>query len=223
MSINQPFETSGPMPGTVTVTGTGWADAAPDLMVVAIGVESRAPSVDEAYTAAGRALSAVAATFKGNGVAPADIRTTGLGVRADLVWRDGEGQRVAGYIATSSLSVQLRDMESASATVSAAAAAGGNDVRLHNLQLAILDDAAVRAGARDAAWRNAQAAASQFAALASARLGRVVSVAERGPAAGPMPVAGLQRAAAVESVAIEAGEDRVEAAVTVVWELVPES
>lgn len=208
-------------PGTVTATGTGWAEAPPDLMLVSIGAESRAAAVAGAYSAAGEALETVAAAFRAHGTAAADIRTTGLTVRADLVWREGEGQQVAGYVAAGNLGVRLRDMASASGIISEAIRAGGNDVRLNSLHLALAEDASLREQARAAAWEDALRTARQFATLASATLGRVVSVAEHGPGQGPVPLAGLQRAAAVESVSIEPGETRVEAAVTVVWELGP--
>ncbi|MFB0837539.1 SIMPL domain-containing protein [Arthrobacter sp. E44] len=205
--------------GTVTVTGTGSAEAAPDLVLVSVGVECRAGSVQEAYAAAGEALAAVGSVLRGRGVAPAELRTAGLSVRADLAWRDGEGHKLVGYVAAGSLLVKLRDMGSASGTVSEAVHAAGDAARLNSLQLVLSDDSAIRAEARDAAWADALRIAGQYAALASGTLGRVLSVADQRPVSGPVPLAGLQRASATESVALEPGENRVEAAVTVTWEL----
>ena len=205
--------------GTVTVTGTGSAEAAPDLMLVSVGVECRAGSVQEAYAAAGGALAAVGSALRGRGVAPADLRTAGLSVRADLAWRDGEGQKLVGYVAAGSLLVRLKDLSSASGTVSEAVRAAGDAARLNSLQLVLSDDSAIRAQARDAAWEDALHTAGQYAALASATLGRVLSVTDQRPASGPVPLAGLQRTSATESLAVEPGENRVDAAVTVTWEL----
>lgn len=205
--------------GTVTVTGTGSADAAPDLMVVSIGVECRADSVGAAYSRAGASSEAVASAFRRHGVDGADIRTAGLNVRADLAWREGEGQRVTGYVAASTLTVRLRTPASASAAISEAVEAGGNEVRLNGLELTFSDDAAVRARAREAAWLDAAGTAQQYARLASARLGRVLSVADNVPVRGPVPLAGMQRAASVESLVVEAGDSTVAMSITVVWEL----
>ena len=205
--------------GTVTVTGTGWAEAAPDLMLVSIGVECRAASVDQAYAAASEGLQEVGAVLRRRGVASADIRSAGLAVRADLAWRDGEGQKLVGYVAAGSLSVRLRDLAAAAAIISAAVGAAGDTVRLNNLQLVLSDDSALRAEAREAAWQDALRSAGQYAALASGRLGRVLSVDESRPVPGPVPLAGLQRASATEGPAIEPGVNRVEAGVTVSWEL----
>jgi len=208
-------------PGTVTATGTGWAEAAPDLMLVSVGVECRAESVAEAYEAAGQGLAAVASVLRSRGVAADDIRSAGLAVRADLAWRDGEGQRLVGYVASSSVAVRLRDLGSASAVVSEAVRTAGDDVRLNSLQLVLSDDSVVRAQARDAAWKDALSSAGQYAALASATLGRVLTVIDTRPAPGPLPLAGIQRASATEGPSVEPGVNRVEAAVTVTWELRP--
>jgi uncharacterized protein YggE len=205
--------------GTVSVTAIGSAEAAPDLLVVSVGVECRADSVEAAYSRAGTSSEAVTSAFRRQGVEGADIRTTGLNVRADLVWREGEGQRVTGYVAASTLTVRLRALDSASAAISDAVDAGGNDVRLNGLELTFNDDAAVRARAREAAWLDALRTAQQYAQLASARLGRVLSVADNIPVNSPVPVARMQRAASVESVAVEAGDSVVTAAISVVWEL----
>ncbi|MDT0194734.1 SIMPL domain-containing protein [Arthrobacter sp. AB6] len=207
------------IPGTVTVTGTGSADAAPDLMVVSIGVECRAESVEAAYSRAGASSEAAASAFRRHGVEDADIRTAALNVRADMTWREGEGQRVTGYVAASTLTIRLRAPGSASAAISEAVGAGGNDVRLNGLELTFSDDAAVRARAREAAWLDAASTARQYAQLASARLGRVLSVVDNVPVQGPVPLARMQRAASVEQVAVEPGDSTVAAAITVVWEL----
>lgn len=164
-------------------------------------------------------MAAVAAALRSRGVAAADIQSAGLNVRADLAWRDGEGQRLVGYVAASSLNVRLRDLSRASATVSEAVRAAADTARLNTLQLVLSDDSAVRAEARDAAWRDAFRTAGQYAELASASLGRVLSVTEQRLGGAPVPVAALQRASATDSMPVEPGQNRVEAAVTVTWEL----
>ncbi len=204
---------------TVRVTGTGTAEALPDLLTISVGVECRRDSVGEAYADAGRASSAVSEALRRHGVTPKDLRTSGLNVRPELVWRDGEGQRVSGYVASSLLTVRLREVAAASAVIAAVVAAGGNDVRLNGLELGFADESVVAAHARAAAWQDAVATAEQFASLASARLGPVVSIAENSDRPGPVPMAGIQRASATEAVTVEAGQAIVGACVTVMWEL----
>ena len=204
---------------TITVTGTGTAEAAPDLLTISVGVECRRASVGAAYADAGTASAAVSGALRQHGVADADIRTSGLNVRPELVWRDGEGQQVAGYVASSMLTVRVRQMPAASTVIAAVVEAAGDDVRLNGLELGFADESAVMARARAAAWQDAAAAAEQFASLASARLGAVVSVAEHPVSSGPVPVAKMERAVATDAISVEAGHASLEASVTVVWEL----
>lgn len=204
---------------TVTVTGTGTAEAPPDLLTISVGVECRRTSVGSAYADAGTASAAVSEVLRRSGVADADIRTSGLNVRPELVWREGEGQQVAGYVASSVLTVRVRRVAAASAVIASVVEAGGDDVRLNGLELGFADESAVLARARETAWQDAVAAAEKFASLASAHLGAVVSVAEHPLSSGPVPVARMQRAAATEAISIEAGHASIGASVTVVWDL----
>lgn len=204
---------------TVTVTGSGTAEAAPDLLTLSIGVECRRDNAGDAYAAAGQASAAVTAALRGGGVESRGIRTSGLTVRADVVWQEGRGQQVTGYVASSMLSARLRDLAAASGLIAAAVEAGGNDVRLDGVQLGFADTAAVLAQAREAAWADARAAAAQLAGLAGAELGAVVSVRQHPLPSAPDPVGGMQRAFAADSVGVEAGDLSVSTGVTVEWEL----
>lgn len=204
---------------TITVTGAGSAEAVPDLLTLSIGVECRRDNVGTAYADAGNVSAAISAVLRRHGVGNADISTTGLNVRADLVWQEGEGQKVTGYVASSLLSVRLRNVAGSSEVIAAAVEAGGNDVRLNGLDLGFADAAAVSILAREAAWQDALASAQQFATLAAAELGGVLSVTQHSGVPSPIPVATIQRAMAAEAINVEAGESSVSAAVTVVWEL----
>ena len=206
-------------PRTISVTGSGSAEAAPDLLTLSIGVESRREDVGAAYGDAGRSAAAITAALRGRGVADPDITTTGLNVRAEVNWQEGRGQVVSGYLASSMLSVRIRELRTASEVIAAAVAAGGNDVRLNGLELGFADPAAVSARAREAAWQDALTTAGHFASLAGASLGSVVSLVQQPGHQAPIPVAKMQRAAAVESLTVEAGESSISATVGVVWEL----
>lgn len=210
--------------GTITVSGHGRAEGPPDLAAVTVGVECRDTSVDSAFSAAGASLAAVSEALRGTGVAGVageDLQSTGLTVRADLVWRDGGSHEVVGYVAAGTLAARLRDLQSVPAVLAAAVAAGGDDVRLNTLELIVENAAALREGARAAAWEDALRSARQLAGLAGATLGRVVSVTEQPTAGRPAPLAGLQRVSSAEGVPVEAGSCREEVSVTACWELLP--
>lgn len=204
---------------SIAVTGAGIAEAVPDLLTLSIGVECRRPAVDAAYQDAARAAAAVTGILRDHGVADADITTAGMNVRAEVSWQEGRGQLVTGYLASSVLSVRLRDVAASAGLIAPAVAAGGDDVRLNGLELGFANSGDVEARAREAAWNDARVRAGHFAALAGARLGKVLSVAQHSAAAPPLPLAGLQRAVASEPLGVEAGSASVSTAVDVVWEL----
>jgi uncharacterized protein YggE len=207
------------LPRTISVIGTGTAEAAPDLLTLSIGVDCHRQDVAAAYGDAGRLSGQIAATLRQFGVGAADISTTGLNVRADLVWQEGRGQTVTGYIASSILQVRLRDFARSAEAIAAAVEAGGNDVRLNGLERGFADPAAVQARAREAAWRDALATGQQYAALSGTVLGKVVSLTQQPPSSIPIPVVKMERAVAADSLTVEAGESSVNAHVNVVWEL----
>ncbi|WP_427132820.1 SIMPL domain-containing protein [Pseudarthrobacter sp. S9] len=201
------------------MTGTGSAEAAPDLLTLSIGVECRREDVGAAYGEAGRVSAAITAVLRDHGVGSRDITMSGLNVRAEVNWQEGRGQTVSGYLASSVLSVRIRELAGSSDIIAAAVAAGGNDVRLTGLELGFVDPSAVETRARESAWSDARTTAQHYAALAGAGLGKVVSVAQQSGFQPPVPVAKIQRAVAAESLTVEAGESSMTATVGVVWEL----
>ena len=207
-------------PRTVAVTGSGSAEAAPDLLTLSIGVECRRQDVGTAYGDAGRVSSAITAALRDHGVGSADITTSGLNVRAEVNWQEGRGQTVSGYLASSMLSVRIRELAGSSEVIAAAVAAGGNDVRLNGLQLGFADPSAVTDRAREAAWQDALTAAQHFASLSGAELGNVLSITRQSGFQGPIPLAKMERAVAADTLTVEAGESSVSETVSVVWELI---
>ena len=207
------------MKRTITVTGTASAKAVPDLVTLTLGVETRRDTASKAYDDAGKAAAAVATSLRAAGVQDADLRTSGLNLRADLVWVEGQGQKVAAYVASTNVHVGIRSHTEAPATIAAAVAAGGDDIRINGIEQRFADASQVTRQAQEAAWQDALQRAEQYASLASARLGSVVSISQQPLPGSPIPMGGLVRAAAVEALPLEAGESSVAASVTVEWEL----
>lgn len=211
------------MKRTISVTGNGSAQAPPDMMTVVLGLESRDAGAGKAYDDVGVAAAAVTTALRGRGVGDNDMRTEGLNLRAELDWQEGHGQRVTGYVASTFLRVNLRELGGASAAIAAAVDAGGDAIRVNGVEPGFSDPTAVTASAQDAAWRDAAGKAAQFADLASAVLGKVVTVVQHPAGQMPIPLGGgMVRAAAsaTDGVALEAGETTVNASVSVTWEIV---
>ncbi|YCK80433.1 SIMPL domain-containing protein [Arthrobacter sp. D3-18] len=206
---------------TITVTGTASAKAVPDLVTLTLGVETRRETAAKAYDDAGKAANAVAASLRATGVSDVDLRTSGLNLRADLVWVEGQGQKVTAYVASTNLQVGIRSQADAPAAIAAAVAAGGDDIRINGIEQGFADASSVTAQAQEAAWQDAVARAEQYASLASARLGQVVSISQEPLHGGPVPLGGMVRASfTAEAMPVEAGESSVSASIKVEWELV---
>jgi uncharacterized protein YggE len=208
------------MTRTITVTGEGTAEAVPDLLTLTLAVEVRRDAAGAAYDDAGEATSAVTDALRQHGVAGLDLRTSGLNLRAELVWAENQGQKVTGYVASATLVARVSPPTAAPAAISAAVAAGGDSLRINGIEQGFTASSAVAAQAQETAWREAEAKAARFAALAGARLGQVLSIDQRPEHGSPVPMMGdMKRAFASEGVAIEAGSVAVSASVMVQWEL----
>jgi uncharacterized protein len=201
------------MPDHVEVLGTGSASAVPDVVVLDARVQCEASDVAGALGAAtGRVTTALQAVAD-HGVAPADRRTTGMGVGTR--W-DREGRGVVGYTAHQGLRIVVRDREGVGELIKALARAAGDAFGLDSVSLEVADPAPLLERARTAAFEDARAKAEQYAALAGRPLGPVLRVTERSDPG--MPVPRFAAKAAMDpggGMPVEAGESTVGATVTV--------
>ena len=125
-----------------------------------------------------------------------------------------------GYDVFQSLSVKLRNVDDAGATISDAAAAGGNATRINGVSFEFSNNAALMEDARELAFAAAKEKAEQYAGLAGGSLGRVVSISEGTDGGGgfPYPVA-ARDAGGGKAVPFYPGSQQVDVTTTVVWEL----
>ncbi|MFX0580799.1 SIMPL domain-containing protein [Nocardia nepalensis] len=221
---------TGTAAGTVTTFGYGTARATPDLMRVTISIETRASKVALAYGQAGERVAAVTDSLRSDGVPGTDIATSGLTVRTETVWLEGGGSKITGYVATTDLTVVLRDIgetaDPGPATIIANCVdAGGDDVRLGGLNLGFADQEGLLTRARDAAWDNALAKAQQYAGRAGGTLGSVVEITENTTSAAPAAPRLMAMSAPMNegyggaSVPVELGESEISATVRATWQL----
>lgn len=207
-------------PRSVTVVGHGAAQGVPDVMQVDLGVECSARTVAEALADANSALFALTATLTANGVDQSDVSTTRLAVHPRYGEHGPDGAPIVGFVAAHSVRAVVRDVETAPALLGAAADAGGDAARIEQVSFTVSDDAALARTARDAAFADARSRAEQYAELAGATLGDVLSVSEKTGGSDSQPVYARMVAASSGPVPIQAGTQSVTAAVDVVYALV---
>lgn len=209
-------------PRVLTMTGTGRASAVPDQLSFSLAVNVERADLDEALEAANTTTSRVLASLQDFDVAKDDVQTTGLSMNPVYDYHQDTSPTIRGYRVSQRASVLVSDLKQGGAAVSAAVAAGGNDVRVDNIRLLVGDPDEVQAEARDAAVAEATAKAEQYAAAAGQDLGQVLTLREVHSKPLPTPdvyAAADSMRAELSAVPIRAGRDETAVTVQLVWEL----
>ena len=169
-----------PLPRTITVVGDGTVSIQPDVARANIGVEVVKPSVEEASAENSQIVATLLETLKEQGIAEADIQTTGYTVYAE---RFGDGDPIqTQYRVGNSVTVLIRDLESVGEVLDAAIKAGANNI--YGVEYLLDEPTAARSEARKLAVDNAQATAEELAALSGVQVGKILSISEVIGAAG---------------------------------------
>ena len=163
----------------IWVGGSGRVVVTPDLVLLTLGVEARADTVELARSQAATAMAAIIAVLTGSGIQEQDIRTQYFSIQPEYVWDDvARRQEIVGYRVSNTVSVKVRDLEGVGTLIDDVASAGGDLVRINNISFTIENPEQYAAQAREAAVQDAMAKAQQFAQLTGVTLDRLVYIAE---------------------------------------------
>jgi uncharacterized protein YggE len=112
---------------TLMVVGVGTVKVRPDVAIIYLGVETRAPEATEAAQKNAALMSAVINELTSLGIEEKDIRTAYLSIYPDMKC-DTNGCVQVGYVATNTIEVSLRGekMVLASSVIDRAVGAGAN-------------------------------------------------------------------------------------------------
>ena len=212
------------MERTISVSGTGQASAQPDVAVITIGVTTEAQEASEALTENSVQMTAVIDALKKGGVLARDIRTQTiyLSPRYEHPPVTPSGKQgppeLVGFTASNTVEARVRGLDGLGALLDAAVQAGGNQIQ--GIRFEIEDSSALLVQARDAAWADALAKATQLANLAGAELGPALTIQEFSST--PRLYEGVRAAFDMEAMAVpvEAGEQSVRIEVQVTWKMV---
>lgn len=204
---------------TISVTGEGRVEAAPDMATLTLGVNNEAATAAEAMAANSEAVAAVIAKLRESGIEERDLQTTGLslGPRYDH-GNSGGAPKLAGYFASNMVTVRVRALDSLGSTLDAVVSEGANT--LNGLSFGLQDDQAARDEARRLAVTDAARKAALYAEAAGVKLGRVMRIGEGGGQMPPMPMAmGAEAFAKSADVPVAPGELNLTSSVVVVYEI----
>jgi uncharacterized protein YggE len=195
---------------SIVVAGQGSVSTRPDRGQLSFGVSSDAKSASAALRANAAEMTRVIAAVKAQGIAAADIRTDLVSLSPRY---SQNGEAVAGYTATSSVSVTVRSLAILGRTIDAAVDAGANQVAGPDLVRS--DATSLYRAALRVAIDNAKGKAQTIARASGLHLRRITDVSES--SAAPVPTPLTAKAAGDSSTPVEPGTTLVEATVTVTF------
>jgi len=209
-------------PETISVTGTGHATLTPDRFSFSAGVQTTAPTVEEAVNENNSKMSAVIAALKKAGATDQEVRTANFSIFPQQVYEQGKAPRVVGYQTNNTVFVSKRDIAAASKLLQVALNAGVNETS--GLNFEVSDPSRGRDQGLKAAFDDARAKASLLAQAAGRSLGRAMMITEgtQAPIPQPRPMQmGVMaaRAEAVSAPPVESGSRELTYNVSVIFEM----
>ena len=204
-------------PPTISVTGEGVVEAAPDIATISLGVTTEAPTAAEAMAANSAALAAVLDRLRAAGVEDRDLQTSNLTLNPNWVGYDsGKAPTISGYTASNMLTVRVRALASLGTVLDSAITDGANT--LNGVTFGVAEPRPALDEARKKAVADAIARATLLAAAAGAKLGPVMSIMESSGFAPPQPMFRME-ASSDSAVPVAGGEVGLTASVTMVFEI----
>ena len=157
---------------SVSVHGNASVRLHPDRVSFAVGVESRAASVAEAFKANKAGVNAVLAALKQKGVTPEEIQTS----RFDISTIPAAKSRPRTFRVETRVTVTRSDTSSVGELLQAAVAAGANQA--DSLRFSVADPSGSRKQGLELAFQDARTKAEALAALSKKTLGDVLCVSD---------------------------------------------
>ncbi|MDT5012955.1 MAG: uncharacterized protein QOH57_4572 [Mycobacterium sp.] len=207
---------TGPDNRQVTVVGSGRVQGTPDTLTASVSIEANAADVTTAMNQTSvRTKAVIDALVNEAKIDRKDISTSSVSLQPRS---SPDGATIIGYSASNSVSVKIRQLDSASKTLALIVEKGQNATRINSVNYSIDDDSQLVKDARARAFEDAKARAAQYADLSGLRLGTVISISESSGSTPPMPYSPAPKAEAAP-VPLEPGQQTVSFSVTAIWEL----
>jgi uncharacterized protein YggE len=215
---SQPENTPAPVQNrTISVTGTGSANASPDVAVVRIGVRTDANTAQEALSQNSQKMQDLLSALQNAGIARQDIQTQYIQLNPRYnqpSQQQANTPEVVGYSAANIVEVRVVNLESVGKILDSAVSTGGNTVE--GIRFEISNQSDLYNQALEQAMTDARAKAERLADLSGAKLGEVLSITD--VSAAPIPYgAGGANPAAAQAVPVEPGTQSVTANIQVTW------
>jgi len=200
----------------VEVTGQGAHHVVPDLVILRARVQCEARDVASALTESSSRTAAALQAAADHGVEGTDRRTEDVGIHPR---HDGNGRKVIGYTAYQAFRLTIRDTARVGDVLQALAGAAGDALAVDGIEMTAEQSTEAVEASRQAAFEDAHVRATQYARLAGAELGPVLTIREGGVEAGPRPMMARSADAFAGGMPVEGGTRAITSTVTVRWAL----
>lgn len=211
-----------PVPETVSVSGTGKSTLTPDRFMFTAGVQTVAPTVEDAVNQNNAKVASVIAALKKAGATDRELRTSNFSIWPQQDYSQGKLPQILGYQVSNDIAVTTDKIALAGKLLQAAITAGVNHTS--GLVFQVSDPTRGRDQGLKAAFDDARAKAAVLAQAAGRTLGKTISVSE-GAGEGIRPPIPMQRMAMgraeamVTDVPVESGTQEAVFNVSVIFEL----
>jgi uncharacterized protein YggE len=204
---------------TISVTGEGKVNVAPDIAVMYLSVVTRNADINAAWDDNNARTETVLAAIRGQGVEEADIRSDLSLYQQEKYDPSGQPSGEITFIVTHSLTVVVRDLAQVGVVLGVAQGAGINSIG--GVTFSLEDPSPALSQARSLAVADARSRAEEIAKELGVTLGKVLTVNEYGGSApAPMDKSNtLALGGGGSSVPIQAGTWVVRMTVGVVFEI----
>lgn len=174
----------------IWVSGTGEVTVTPDIAVLEVGVEAQRMTVAEAQAEAAEAMAKIMTALTDSGVKEEDIQTQYFRIRQQTRYDNyTDEETITGYRVTNTVSAKIREIENAGNIIDAAVRAGGDFVRINDLNFRVEDPSGYYDEAREKATADARKKAEKLAKQMGVKLGEPTFIAESAYA--PSPYGGI--------------------------------
>lgn len=205
----------------LNLSAYGEVRAAPDMAMISLGVNTQGPTAEAAMRANTTQMNQVVAALRRQGIAEADIQTSGLNLNPQYVYEQNQPPRLNGYQATNQVTIRVLDLARLGQAIDAVVGAGANQIQ--GVSFGLRNPATAEDEARRRAVQALNAKAGLYASATQMRIGRLVSLSEGGgyQPQPPRPVPILEaRMAKADATSVSPGELTVRIDIQGVFELV---
>lgn len=216
-----------PETATLTVSETGTVPHAPDTAYVTFGLETAGKSLTEAQKRNSAVMSKVMERLRDLQIEKDRIQTSSFTVSPQ--YRPPSNRHtdappvspeIIGYVVSNMVNVEIRALDRVGTVIEEVLKAGANNFQ--GLHWGLRDEQSVRLSALKQAAARAKDKAVALSDTLHVKLARILSVTEGGHVIRPAaPMARMAMEASAGDVPVSPGELKIEATVTLVYEIAP--